>query len=213
MARPSEALLAWLRRLIESKQSSVADVAARTGIDRARLRKVLAGSEPMLLDELLLVSQTLDIKPTDFGLPAGAEVADELPPPPAPEPGAWKVDPWGNHPEQLFRFAFDLGCDFYFTSDVTQLQASGVPSSVLDKHPRELGIKMDAAYHKYNAPRYSPVGVTLTLSFDALYDCTFPWVAIRQVVLWPATPEVAPAPAPEPAEPAPKKGSHLRLVT
>lgn len=213
MARPSDALLAWLRRLIETKQSSVAEVAAKADIDRGRLRRLLKGTEPMLLDELLQISQVLEIQPTDFGLPAGTEVADTPPPAPAPAAGQWKVDPWGNHAEQLFRFAFDLGCDFYFTSDPAMLADSGVPRSVLDRHPKELGIKMDAAYHKYNAPRYGADAITLTLSFDALYDCTFPWGAIRQVVLWPAPPEPAPAEPPaEESEPR-KKGSHLRLVT
>jgi hypothetical protein len=211
MARPSDALLAWLRRLIETKNSSVADLATRTGLDRGRLRKVLAGAEPMTLDELLLVSQTLEIQPTDFGLPGGTELADA--PPPEPAPSTWRVDPWGNQPEQLFRMAFELGCDFYFTSDATLLAGSGVPESVLSRHPRELGIKLDAAYHKYNLPRYGAESVTLSLSFDALYECTFPWRAIRQVVFWPAAPELAPAEPPAPEPPAPKKGGHLRLVT
>lgn len=203
-------MLAWLRRLIETKKSSAADLAAKTGLERGHLRKILQGAEPMTLDELLLLSQVLEIRPSDFGLPAGDEVPDE--PPPAP-PRDLAADPWGNQPEQLFRMAFALGCDFYFTSDATQLAESGVPASVLERHPRELGIKMDAAYHRYNEPKYSPTGVTLTLSFDALYACTFPWTAIKQVVFWPAPPEaVAPAPEPPEAPPA-KKGPHLRLVT
>lgn len=217
MARPSDGLLAWLRRLIETKQTSVAHVAAKTGLDRAHLRKVLQGAEPMTLDELLVVSQALEIQPTDFGLPAGTDVAEA--PPPAPPPAI--ADPWGNQPEQLFRTAFALGCDFYFTADTSLLADSGVPAAVLAKHPRELGLKMDAAYHQYNEPVYGPTGITLTLSFDALYTCTFPWRAIRQVVFWPAAPEAAPAPPPDPPEapeppeaPAPpKKGGHLRLVT
>jgi transcriptional regulator with XRE-family HTH domain len=211
MARPSDPLLAWLRRLIETKNTSVADVAARAGIDRSHLRKVLQGAEPMTLDELQLLSQALEIQPSDFGLAGGAEVPDEPPVPAAPRVGA---DPWGNQPEQLFRMAFDLGCDFYFTSDSAQLADSGVPKSVLERNPRELGIKMDAAYHRYNEPKYSPAGVTLTLSFDALYTCTFPWTAIRQVVFWPAPPEAQPVtPEPPPTDPEPRKGSHLRLVT
>lgn len=226
-ARPSNALLGWLRTLIDQRGSSVADLAARTQLDRAHLRKVLAGAESMTVDELLLVTQALELAPKDFGLPADDAVPAEAAP--AAEDAARPqlgvvpdvadaaeptdrpaLDPWGNHPEQLVRAGFALGCDFQLVADTPQLGASGVPKAVLERHARELVLKFDAAYHSYNAPRYTDAAVTVTLSFDALYDCTLPFTAIKQVTFWPAAPETV---KPEAREPEKPRGPHLRLVT
>jgi hypothetical protein len=70
---------------------------------------------------------------------------------------------------------------------------------------RDLPIKLDAAYHRYHQPAYDEHGVSLTLSFDRLYRCTFPWPAIEQVVFKLVPPEPV-------APPEPKKRPGLRLV-
>ena len=77
-------------------------------------------------------------------------------------------------------------------------------------------IKLDAAYHKYNQPLYDATAITLTLSFDALYECRFPWSAIKQVIFYPlyeAPEDSEEDNPPAPDEPSPSGGSHLRLVT
>jgi hypothetical protein len=67
-------------------------------------------------------------------------------------------------------------------------------------------------YHAYNEPRYHEHGITLTLSFDALYDCTFPWSAIKQFIFFPVSPD-AQQPKPDSDEDKSPSGPHLRLVT
>lgn len=218
MARPSDPLLAWLRKHLDRKGWNTARVAEEAGLDRARVRKVLAGHEPMLVDELLAISRSLELTPADM---AGVDL-------PEPVPGAEavqlhvadeglddtlpRVDPWGNQPEQLVRVAFLLGCDFLVAFDTTQLDGSGVPEATLVSYrgkSKDLAIKFDAAFHKYNQPRYDPLGLTVQLSFDAVYTCRFPWTAFRQVIFFP----VASEPTDEPEELPTPGVPHLRLVT
>ncbi len=212
MPRPSEPLLAWLRKKFEEKHLNTAKVAAAAGLDRAHLRRVLTGAEPMLVDELLAITRSLELTPAE--LMAAGEIPDPEPTPllrvaGAEEPAHPQVDPWGNQPEQLFRIAFSLGCDFLFLVDGAQLGESKVPASVLAQYRgRDLPVKLDAAYHKYNAPRYDPVGISLSLSFDAVYDCRFPWSSVKQVVFFPFLPESEPAPQAGPTGGGPK----LRLL-
>lgn len=208
MPRTSDPVLSWLRTLIEKRGLNTAEVANKAKLPRARLRKILTGSEPMLVDELLQLSTALDISPTDMGLPEGTP--DALPEtdaealPQVPQPV--KVDAWGNHPHQLFQIAFGLGCDFYFAAEVAQLADSGVPAKVLDQFRNgNVGIKLDALHHHDNAPQYDDDGITLTLSFDRIYVCRFPWASIQQVTFFPMRPE-------PPVQEEPKK-PHLRLVT
>lgn len=242
MSRPSDPLLTWLRGVIEARGTNVAALSKKAGLQRARVRRVVSGAEPMLVDELLALSKALELSMRDMGMPDDGSVPPEPEPSPvlsiAPAPTKGPVvDAWGNQPEQLVRIAFQMGCDFMILSRAADLDGSGVPEHVLAQHKgRDLLVKLDAAYHEYNKPRYSPNGVTLTLSFDRLYDCTFPWPSIRQVMFFPAEPPAAesfdPAAARDPAgagvgpvaagagaspppdkpEP-PKKGPHLRLVT
>jgi transcriptional regulator with XRE-family HTH domain len=210
MAKASEPVLAWLRTMLDKRGLNTAAVAEKAGLPRARVRKVLTGADDMTVDELLKLTTALQISPADLGLPGAPAEADE----PAAvavadAPPEWtpNVDPWGNHPEQLFRIGFALGCDFLFLLDPAQLADSGLPAFVLQQYQSSpLPIKLDAMYHQHNAPRYGERGVTLTLSFDALYDCTFPWSSVRQVVFFPVPVEPA---APPPEEP---KGPRLRLV-
>ncbi|MCA9572245.1 MAG: helix-turn-helix transcriptional regulator, partial [Myxococcales bacterium] len=188
MPRPSEPLLAWLRTMLKDRGLNTAHVAEKSGIERSRIKRILGGSDPMTVDELMQLSDALDLDPSDLAnqrLPeapaAGPQLAE------APAEDGPDVDPFGNQPEQLFRIAFALGCTFFFIADPTQLEGSGVPEAVLRKHASQgqLPIKLEAAYHKYNEPRYDAAGITLTLSFDALYDCTFPWSSVLQFVLFP----------------------------
>ena len=224
MARPSEPLLAWLRKTLKVKGLNTAHVADAAGIPRARVRKILAGTEDMTVDELMQLSDSLKLDPTDLtgvGLDGDAKDAGPVMPPvvehakAVEEPEELVVDAWGNQPEQLFRVAFELGCDFLFLADVAQLDDSGIPAHVLEPYrTRELPIRLDAPYHRYNEPRYSEEGIQLTLSFDALYECKFKWTAIKQFVLFPLPPEPIQPEEDEPDSEGPPAGvPHLRLVT
>lgn len=192
MPRPSEPLLAWLREKADERGLNTAALATRAELTRARVRKLLTGKEPMLVDELLALSQALELSPADMGVP---EIPDEeLPEGATSGPLAVvedddgpRVDPYANHHRQLLEVAFALGCDFAMTAYPEELTDSGIPRHVLDAHlGRLMLIQLDAAYHSYNNPRYDDGGITLTLSFDALYDVRFPWSAIHQVIMTPA---------------------------
>ena len=99
-----------------------------------------------------------------------------------------------------------------FITKIDALGSSGVPAAVLAQYKNGvLPIRLDAAYHRYNAPRYDDGGVTLTLSFDALYDCRFPYLAFQQVVFFPEPATAQPTPEPEPPAPDDARPT-LRLV-
>lgn len=222
--RPSSPLLKMLRDWIKKKGLNTAAAANAMGVERARARHILSGTEAMTVDELLKLGNLLDLSPEDLAF--GAEPAPKpstvtplrsvsatgaavLPP---DEPDL-VIDPYGNQPEQLFQTAFALGCDFMFVVAVDELGDSGVPASVLKQYQgRELPIKLDAAFHQYNDPQFSDAGVSITLSFDALYTCTFPWSAFRQFIFFPLPPDPAEE---EEEEAVPSDGGRpvLRLVT
>lgn len=215
MAGTKDPILSWLRDLISNRGMNTAALAKKTEIDRGRLRRLLSGSEPMLVDELMKISNALELSPADMGLPQMEGVDDPIAvSEPAPVRAA---DPYGNHARQLFEVAFALGTTFYFAAAIDELADSGVPEHVLKQHEGrpELVISLDAAHHRNNDPRIGEEGITLTLSFDQLYDCTFPWSSVRRVVFdveW--VDEDAPDSDPDDDEPNPSgNGPHLRLVT
>jgi transcriptional regulator with XRE-family HTH domain len=220
MAKPSEPMLALLRTLLERKGMNTAQLASATKLKRQRVRRVLSGKDAMTVDELLLFGTALDLSPSDLGMPSmdedGASPIEQvLNSNPEAAPTEARVDRWGNQPRQLFEIGFALGCDFFFLSDSKMLDSKLVPAHILSQYDgRDIPIKLDATYHQHNNPRYTEAGVTLTLSFDQLYECTFPWVSIRQVIFFPADPtDTKPEDEDEPeAEEAPKR-PHLRLVT
>lgn len=100
------------------------------------------------------------------------------------DPSPTEPDAFGNLVEQVVRMGFDLSVTFLFWVHVDQLDDSGVPEHVLDanREQGELLIRLDAAFHRHNQPVFGEDGLTLTLSFDKLYDCTFPWSAIHKVI-------------------------------
>ncbi len=235
--RPSEPLLNLLREMARKQGLNTAALAAKAEISRACLKHVLAGTEPLTVDELIVLSQALEISPGDMaGLPAeltgpgedadapgpaavpmrrgGAALAtvDEGPPPIHP-------DPYGNHAEQLLSLGFALGCDIHLVLDSAQLVGTGVPAATLERFSERLPLHLEAAYHRHHDPRFLPEGLKLTLSFDALYTCVLPWGAFQQITLFPMPPEPPAAPEPEPEPPAPEpaprepgRRGHLRLV-
>ncbi len=218
MTRPSDPLLAWLRSKCDERGLNTAALATRADLPRSRVRRLLTGKEPMLVDELLKISQALELSPADMGIPDLDEPAD-APAVDAPKPGLAvledadgpRVDPYDNHHRQLLEVAFALGCDFGMSVHPEELTESGLPRHVLDAHlGRLMLIQLDAAYHSYNNPRYDDGGITLTLSFDALHEVRFPWSAIHQVICTPAPWEDEEDDEDEPAEAA---SPTLRLVT
>ncbi len=235
-SRPSDALLRLIRDVAQKKGLNTAALARVASIERTRLKHLLAGSEPMLVDEFISIAQALEISATDMGLAAPAtagqeedeeEYDDDGPvladaPVPLRAVGrreraptmSYTPDPFGNHAQQALRLGFALGCDLFFIVDVKQLGESGVPRSVLARYPEHMPIRLDAAFHKHNDPQFLPVGLQLTVSFDSVYTCLFPWASFRQISFFPlppSEPDEPEGPKPEESKASPRRG-HLRLV-
>ncbi|MBN1336090.1 MAG: helix-turn-helix transcriptional regulator [Deltaproteobacteria bacterium] len=213
-ARQSELLLARIREGLKRRGWNTAVLASKIGVERPRLRQILAGRVPLTVDAFSAMVEAMQFTPEEMGLPAGLAAEDrgapddagpEIATPLQPEGAAlWAPDPDGIQAEQCLRLGFACGIDMLFHARTADLRTSGVPRAVLDRFPQRVPIRLEAAYHPYNRARYLPEGVELRLSFDGVYTCVFPWSAIEQVVFLPEPP-VAPA---EPAEPP-----RLRLVT
>lgn len=218
MSKPSEPLLTWLRDIIGKKKLNSAGIADLTKIPKSRVRKILVGSEPMTVDELLQLCEALHVTPADMGL--GEQHVPKATPELGTTSNSWHLDPLGNHPRQLFQMGFALGCDFLFLADTTQLEDSQIPDKIRAQHAgRNMAIRLDAAYHQYNEPEYYEEGIQITLSFDSLYRCRFPWESIKQFVYYPEPAQELQKPASVPEEsppeedpPSPPKASHLRLL-
>ncbi|TVQ91878.1 MAG: XRE family transcriptional regulator [Deltaproteobacteria bacterium] len=217
MSRPSTPLLQDLRQRIAERGVATKDLARVTGILPPQLDAILSGISPMTVDELLTIGEALELSPADFGWldpeheqPLYDAVFDEE------EDFSDLVstlDPAGNHAWQLFEIGFGLGCDFFFHADGQQLEGSGLPQSVIERYRASvLPIKLDAAYHVYNEPRYSAEGIELKLSFDEVYDCFFPWTAVQRVIFSPLPPPEPPSPQPDEEDDEPAGAPFLRLV-
>jgi hypothetical protein len=220
--RPSDPLLAFLRDTIRHRQLSTAIVAARTGIDRAALKRKLGGQEPLFVDEFILLSQVLEVTPEQVGIKAAEEPPAEAKGPRLVVAGAdeaeedadaegWTPDPMGVAAKQVLRYGYALGVDLFILFDSRQLQGSGVPPSVLGRFPDQLPIKLDARYFEDNRPVFGDSAFTCILSFDALYTCTFPWSSFKQINVLLPVEEARPAPEPEPA-PTRAPGPVLRVI-
>ncbi len=212
--KQSDLLLARVRDGLKRRGWTTAVLASRVGMERGRLRRILAGREPLTVDEFGAIVEAMALTPEEMGLPAGlaaGEAAGSAPEPPdAPAPDApWVPDPDGIQAEQCLRLGFTCGIDLLFHARTAELEGSGVPRAILARFPERVPIRLDAAYHPHNRPRYLPEGLELRLSFDGVATCLFPWSSIEQVVFLVERPE----PAVEPEPPAPGGPPRLRLVT
>ncbi len=209
MSRPSEPILAWLRKQLDAKGENTASLAARLEVARPALRRMLSGRADLPLDLFIKLTESLGLSAEDMGMPSGAELPDIDEEGPA-EPLSGE---FGNQPRVLLETGFDHGVDFMFTVDTAALDDDwGGPEAALKQFAgRPMPIQLDAAYHQYNAPEFDDEGFSLTLSFDTLYRCRFPWHAVQQVIFRPLAPE-APEPEPEVEEEPVKGAPFLRVV-
>lgn len=218
--RPSEPLLVFLRDAIRRKGLSTADLAERLGRERGEIKRALAGTDPLTVDDLVLLSQALQLTPAELGIGPPEPTEEEPAPVPlrvassaaaavASPPEDEGPDPLGNLPEQVMRMGFTLGLDLFVDCDSTQLKDSGIPASALAAAPRVIRLTFPAKYHRHNRPQFGVEMFACRLSFDKIYDVSLPWSSFRVVST--VFPEEAPPPAPPP-EPATKPRPALRLV-
>ena len=209
--KPSEQLLRLIRETAQRKGLNTAAMAGDIGVSRQELKQVLSGNDPLTVDLLVALAESLSLGPEELAL-VGMEAPEvpekieavrktssltDLP----------KLDPYGNHAEQILRLGFALGCDMHVVLHSERLAGTGVPEETLNQFPDLLPIKLDAEYHHHNDPKFTPEGVQLVLSFDALYTTVIPWIAFAQIAMIPLEPELEDIP-----EPPPGNRTHLRLI-
>jgi transcriptional regulator with XRE-family HTH domain len=209
-----------LRDAAQKKGLNTAAVAKLAGLARARTKHVLAGAEPLTVDEFIVLAGALELDALGLQAAITTEEAQgeaEAKPPVLAEAdevhlAPQVIDPWGNHSEQVLKMGFGLGTDMFFVLDAALIQEIGLPADVLERFSDGMPIKLDAAFHQHHDPRFYPEGLQVTLSFDALYTVCIPWPAIRQITLFPLPPADAdPVDTEEDETPAGGAG-HLRLV-
>jgi len=209
--RPSAPLLRLLREATDARNLNTAALAKTAGVDRSELKQVLAGQMPLTVDMFIVLAQALELGATDFTELAAKTVTTQERPSLTPvahreQAELPPADPLGNHASQTLRLGFALGCDIVFMLRTSALEESGIPSHIQEKFAEHLPIRLDAAFHGHNDPRFLPDCLHIKLSFDAIYECTLPWHSFIQITLIPLS---STSPAPEPDKPS---GAHLRLV-
>ncbi|MEL6349068.1 MAG: hypothetical protein AAFV53_38545 [Myxococcota bacterium] len=83
-SRPSAPLLKLILQTARKKGWNTATLANAAKLDRSRLKSVLAGREPMTVDELIQLSGAMDISAADLGIQLPTDNTPE--PEPEPEP-------------------------------------------------------------------------------------------------------------------------------
>ena len=209
--RPSEPLVRLLRESVDKKGLNTAAVASALGIPRSELKHMLAGTEPLTVDLMIALAEILELGPDDMGM-LNVEI-----PKPKPTLQAFGVepqghslpaiDPYGNHAEQILKLGFGIGCDMHIVLHSEYLDEAGIPEQTLTQFPDLVPIKLDAAFHHHNEPKFLPEHVELVLSFDGLYTTQIPWNAFAQITLIPLEPEFN-----DDQDQPSQHGSHLRLI-
>jgi hypothetical protein len=209
--RPSEPLVRFLRESVDRKGLNTASIATTLGVSRSELKHMLAGTEPLTVDLMIAMAEILELGPEDLTI-LGTDLPEaptllqavrnpvaitELPP----------IDPYGNHTEQILRLGFAIGCDMHILLHSEFLEDSNIPEDTLAQFSDLLPIKLDAAFHNHNAPKFLPNCVQITLSFDGLVTAILPWNCFAQITLIPLETEL-----PDIPEPSRHSGSHLRLI-
>jgi plasmid maintenance system antidote protein VapI len=212
--RPSTELLRVLREAAKTRGWNTAALAKAAELPRGEMKRVLAGTSPLTVDTFASLAAALEVGANELARLMSASDSDDEGTPKLQPIGHKEIqalppiDPLGEHADQMLRLGFALGCDMTLLLATDQLEESGLPTSTLEQFPKRLPVRLDAAFHRHNDPRFLPDGIQLTLSFDALYTIVIPWSAVLQVAMLPVhagTPTVDP-------EPPSGKATHLRLL-
>ena len=205
---PTEKIRNILIQLMQKKSITTAEMAKKIEIDRKTLKRMLGGAEAMSVDVLLKLSEELQLQPEDLkgledlGNSDSTSKAKEkkefledkahfLQRSDIENSDVGNLDLWEkNQARALITIGFEQALYFTFLANTEKLHNSGLPEYILQKFSRHVPIQLDPQYHVYNKPDFQTKGLMLTLSFDALYTCFFPWDSISQVVFHPKVAEI-----------------------
>ena len=173
-------------------------------MNRKQLKRLLNGTQELTVRDFFRISKLLSLEnivmesATTADSPSASVNSIQI----VEEAQDWNPKSLENHTEQLILYGFALGCDMLLICATDQLSQSNIPQKVLERFSPRMPIQLDAKYHQFNHPTYTKEGVSIRLSFDALYTCFFPWSSIEQIIFKPVC-----ADEEEPPEPP-----QLRLV-
>ena len=175
--------------MIQKKGWNTSSAASAIQMDRKELKRMLQGKIPLTVTTMIKLGSALDIKPEDLetlGQPPVLSSKNTTP------VSSLKTDALlSNQPEALIKLGFKMGMSFTFLAQTDLLLESGIPEYILQQFAPLLPIQLDPLYHQHNNPKFQGRGLELTLSFDSLYTCFFPWESIQRVVFVPESPEIA----------------------
>ena len=192
----TEKIRSLLVQLMQKKSISTTQMAQQLGMERKKLKRILGGREVMSVDILLQISEKLDLKPEDLsGIEEMSASKSNTTHKTNRKQGLQDIASsrskeklWEqNQARALIEIGFEQALFFTFLAHTDQLKDSGLPDYILQKFARHVPIQLDPLYHVHNKPDFQRKGLLLTLSFDALYTCFFPWESIVQVVFQPIT--------------------------
>jgi len=212
--QPSTHLLRILRDVASARGWNTAAMAKAAQLPRSEMKRVLTGQSALTVDTFVALATALELEATEL-TELASKIDSNIPDSPDLQPIGHTetadlppVDPLGNQADQILRMGFSLGCDLILMLSCEQLADAGFPAAALEQYPENMPIRLDAAFHRHNDPRFLPEGLQLVLSFDALYTVLIPWSAIRQVALTP----LHSGQSGDDSEPPSGKATHLRLV-
>ncbi|MBM74869.1 MAG: hypothetical protein CMK59_05675 [Proteobacteria bacterium] len=177
-----------LLEMIQKKGWNTSSAAKAIDMDRKELKRMLQGKIPLTVNTMIKLGAVLDIQPED--LERLSQAPKTQPPKLQPLPNLRTDDLLNNQPEALIKIGFKMGMSFRFLARTDLLVDSGVPEYILQQFTPLLPIQLDPLYHQHHNPKFQSKGIELTMSFDALYTCFFPWESIQRVVFVPEAPEI-----------------------
>ena len=185
MNSPSEPIIDLILKVMKDRSINTATLAKKIGIEKKILKSILRGNQPLTVDQLMLISANIELSEEylsqlNFFSNETKEVSTSDV---REEPKEWEPDPQGIHALQLIQLGFALGIDILFSAQTDILHGLGIPKQVLQQpqFQPKIPIRLDASFHQYYNPRYCEDGLEIKLSFDAVYDCFFPWHSIDRV--------------------------------
>ena len=192
MRKPSQLILEGILSVMQSKGMTTQSLANALHTSKKELKRILAGKSPLTVDLLSEMGAVLEIQDSDLQQFMGVSIPEETTPSVQTNIGLhtveeeedWSPDPIGNHPLQLIKLGFAIGCDMFLVMVTEHLEHSGIPEKVRKQFNDRLPIRLDSAFFQHYRPDFYDDHMEIRLSFDAVYTCYIPWHALEQVTFY-----------------------------